>query len=303
MSPDTIEFLLAGSRWLVYAGALGMLGARGALLVADRVKTSQTLVFTEAIARRLPGLALAAAVVWAVGLVAMFASQAVSWLGVEGLADPNGLRAIVAESRWGARWFAVFISALAVIGAHVLLRRAARWQSQAIVLAALIAIVATPVLGHAGGQGATAWLLHSAHLAGSGFWIGTLLMLAWATWPLWSDRTAAPGLRELLSAFTPIALGSAGLALVSGAVLTTSQIWPLGTFFDSAYGGALSRKLVFVAVMLALGWLNWRHFRPGVEIDARRRALRHAVRAELVVGLVIVLALTAWLSGLPTPAG
>ena len=311
MSPETIDLLLAASRWLIYAGALGMVGARGALLVADRVNTPQTRTFTDAIARRLPALALSASVVWACGLVAMLAAQSVSWFGVEGLGDPDRLRDMIVRSRWGAWWFKVFVSAVVVIAAHVLARRAPVWTPRAIVLAALVAIVATPVLGHAAGRGATTWLLHSLHLAGSGLWIGTLLMLAWTTWPMWGDGTASSSnsserttaLRDLLSAFTPVALGGAGLVLASGALLTTTQIWPLGTFFDTAYGAALSRKLVFVAVMLALGWLNWRHFRPELEIDARRRALRNAVRIELTIGFLVVLVLTAWLSGLPTPNG
>jgi len=41
------------------------------------------------------------------------------------------------------------------------------------------------------------------HIAGAGLWLGTLLILARTTWPLWSDRSTEPaGLRGLLTAFT-----------------------------------------------------------------------------------------------------
>jgi len=302
MSSETTDLLLAGSRWLTYLGAIAIVGARGAQLVAGRARTPLTLEFTTMIDRRLPGLALLASFTWTAGLLAMLVAQSVSWFGADGATNLDRIRSVIGESRWGAAWLRVFGCAAVAVVLHLLARAVPVLRSRAIVVASLLAVVATPLIGHAAGQGARPWILHSMHIAGAGLWLGTLLILARATWPLWSDRsTTAAGLRALLTAFTPVALVGAGLVMITGAVLTTDQIWPLGTFFDTAYGGALSRKLVVVVVIVGLGWLNWRNFRPAAEDSAVRARLRRSVGWELALGLLAVLALTAWLTGLAPP--
>jgi hypothetical protein len=60
-------------------------------------------------------------------------------------------------------------------------------------------------------------------------------------------------------------------------------------------------KIAMVAVIGVLGWINWRRLRPAADLPRERRQLRSAVIAELATGFGLVLAVTAWLSGLEMP--
>jgi len=301
MSAGLVEVLLAISRWLTFASVVALVGAAGAQFVAARLTAPDTGGFRACLDQRLPRLAATAAMCWLVALLGVWAVMALSWFGPDAFTDRERLTSMIADSRWGQAWLTAFVTCVIANAALGLARGRLAWHRRIVTLSAIAAIVTTPLIGHAGAQGAAIRLLHAGHLAGAGLWLGTLLMLSWPTWALWRDHATAGGLGNLLSRFTPVALTGAGIVVASGALLTASQIWPVTLVFDTAYGNAIVRKVVAVLMMAGLGWLNWRHFRPAAHVEGRRRLLRHAVRAEIALGFLVVLAITAWLSGLPTP--
>jgi putative copper export protein len=145
------------------------------------------------------------------------------------------------------------------------------------------------------------WFLHATHLLGTGMWLGTLLMLALSTWALWRDDSRSPThLRTMLQSFTPVALTGAALTIATGVFMSAEYVWPIEKL-KTEYGQTLMVKIGIVAVVGILGWINWRRLRPAAEIMRKRRQLRGVVVAELAIGFFVVLAVTAWLSGLPMP--
>jgi putative copper export protein len=108
-------------------------------------------------------------------------------------------------------------------------------------------------------------------------------------------------LRAVLTSFTPVALFGAGLVFVSGTILTLEHVDPLTTILNSGYGQTLAAKVAVVSVIAVVGWRNWRHLRPQADGAQSRDRLRRSALLELGLAFVVVLILTAWLSGLPMP--
>jgi putative copper export protein len=297
MTPDLAGLTLAGCRWLLYAAVLAVVGAAGARFVTDRIGSE---MFANS-RRPVDRLALIASVVWLLALAVTFAAQVISWFGPRALGDYTLMHGMLVRTRWGEAWMIAFGSAVAAVGTAGVMS----WRGSRPVVALLApagAILTTPLLGHAAGRGSVVWILHGTHLLGTGMWLGTLLMLALATWAHWRDDSPSPALlRRMLESFTPVALCGAALTVATGMLIAAEHVWPVGRFLQSAYGLTLMVKIAMVAVIGVLGWINWRRLRPAADLPRERRQLRSAVIAELATGFGLVLAVTAWLSGLEMP--
>src|SRR5262249_47346974 len=160
-------------------------------------------------------------------------------------------------------------------------------------------------------HGTATWLLHAVHVLGAGLWIGTLVVLLRASLVLWGRgegtvagagvRPHSEALRALLVSFSPVALIGAALAFASGAILAVEHVQPLSAAIETAFGITLLVKSFVVLDLVALGYLNWKMFGPRALDDDARLKLRAIAIAEAALGLVLVLGITAWLSGLPIP--
>lgn len=303
MTPETAAVLLAGCRWLLYIAILAIVGVAGARRVVRRAGAGALAplapMFQERLARSLVPLSL----FWIAALLATLAVTVFAWFGTAGLTNPENLSTMLSQTSWGRSWVQTFWAAAVALAFVVTARYLRSVESLAVGVATVAAVVPTPLIGHAAGHGTLLWVLHSAHLIGAGLWLGTVLIVAWHTWPIWRDVSPIPdGLSALLRAITPIALTGAAIAVGSGAWLALYHVWPVQTVFETPYGATLVMKSMVVALIAALGWLNWRRFGPGSASGAAtRRRLRASVGAELALAFVGVLLLTAWLSGLPMP--
>lgn len=165
---------------------------------------------------------------------------------------------------------------------------------------ALVGLVAGALRAALFGQWAR--LVNPMHTLAGGLWIGTLFMLAAAGLPAaWRERGRRDQIvAEMVAAFSPVALAS-GLVLVLFGVITAWRHLPtLSALWTTPYGWALIAKLAVVAVVFALGALNWRRVGPSLGIERATDTFRRSSTAELVAAGV-VLVLSAVLVSLPSP--
>lgn len=150
-------------------------------------------------------------------------------------------------------------------------------------------------------------LVNPIHEACASLWLGTLLVLVTVGLPavfragMTSDErgrmTAA-----LVSRFSPLALSASGLLVLTGIITAWRHLHRLSSLWTTAYGYALDIKLVFVAVIIALGAWNWKRMTPRLGSEIAATELRRSATAELAfAGLVLVV--TAILVSLPSPRG
>ena len=136
------------------------------------------------------------------------------------------------------------------------------------------------------------------HGVAAGAWIGSLAVILLAAGLLPRSR---PLLAAQLRAFSPLALLAASFLVVAGVVLSAFHLPAIRDLWEAAYGRTLLAKVLVAGVIFALGYRNWRHGLPGMdETPAGDRKVR--IQAAFEVGAaVVVLGLTALLTGLPTP--
>ena len=76
------------------------------------------------------------------------------------------------------------------------------------------------------------------------------------------DGDCGPLAASMVNAFSPLALLSVAVLLVTGAFAAWEQLGSLAALFTSRYGRTLLVKLGAVAAVAASGALNWRVLRP-----------------------------------------
>jgi copper resistance protein D len=148
-------------------------------------------------------------------------------------------------------------------------------------------------------------LVNPLHVLAGGLWIGTLaLTLAAGLAVVASDRVPLERRGALASgmvtAFSPLALAAAALLALTGAITAWNHLGRLEAMWTTPYGLTLVAKLIVVAVVVALGYANWRRPRARLGTEAGLRELRDAARAEVLAALVVLL-ITAVLVSLPSP--
>ncbi len=260
------------ARWALFAGALGVIGAFGATLLnypADPRVIS--------VARR-SSIALGAGALLTIG------AQLYAWFGIEGFTDPANVGTMLSITLWGLHWTWL---ALTTIGVIVVLSFAARRPAAWIYVngaAALAVAAVVPLIGHGGTHDALTTFLHRAHILGAGVWVGSLAVTLLAGI---ADR---PRLLLSLRRFAPIAFTGAGVVAASGFVLAWEHLRPFSVLWTTDYGLVLIAKVVSALIVGALGFVNWRQPRLRVVI------------AEVAIAFVVVLTVTAVLSGLEPPS-
>jgi copper transport protein len=162
-----------------------------------------------------------------------------------------------------------------------------------------------PLQGGLFGQWAR--LATPVHRLFAGLWIGTLFMLV-AAGLATVLRSMLPSARRgeavaaLVHAFSPLALTSAGLLAVFGAITGWQHLHVLSNLWTTPYGITLIVKLAMVGVVLALGAWNWRRQKPRLGTEAGAHSLRGSATGELAAAFVVLM-ITAVLVSLPSPRG
>lgn len=295
------DALLIASRLLWYAGCLGVIGASAFRLIVSTAVPRATAELDRAVAAT--GL-LAAAVLLSGVLVRLYAQTYASF-GLEEPVTASLLLEVATDlPPWSTGWMLQFAAAAISVAALGVARTGRRWAWIVAHFAAVAVAAAAPLTGHAVAQADWYRLpiaLQSAHVLGAGVWIGGLFVLRVAG----VARTGGPTLdpppvAALVNAFSPFALGGAGLLALTGAVTAFLYLDALADLWTTGYGRTLLLKMAMFAGVAVMGFVNWQHVRPWLARTGGAEMLRRTATIELVLA-AIVLAITALLVGLPQP--
>jgi copper resistance protein D len=164
----------------------------------------------------------------------------------------------------------------------------------------VLALGAFPALtGHANaGEG---WLRASTlgadvlHVWSAGTWMGGLAGVLFLDLKLREgNEGGAAGrarlLPALVPAFSPFAVASVAVLVVTGVFASWIHLPEVSALFTERYGRTLILKLLAVGGVLALGWLNWRRHTPRLDSEAGSDKLFRAAALELAVAQLVLLA-------------
>ncbi|WP_419856793.1 copper resistance D family protein [Candidatus Palauibacter irciniicola] len=300
------------SRWALFAGLLVAVGALAFKLVVLRrypgfgpVEDEAAGVTPERLAARLGGFAVLLAGAGALGRLA--AEVSIFRDPFEPLAAE--VRLLVTGTSWGRAWLAqvaaVVVSGLAFALASA---RGPRAEFGWMVATAGVALLAyTPALaGHAVGAEhfvTPAITADIFHMVAGGVWLGTLAVMAGVLY-LGRRRGAGVSKRriiEWISAFSPLALGSAAVIAVTGLFAAWLHVGTVSALWTEPYGRTLSLKLFVVLAVAGCGAYNWRRAPGRVGESGDPPRLPPTVTVELsAAGLLLLV--TAVLTGTPPPA-
>ncbi len=291
------EIASAALRLTTYLSVFLLVGATGLGL---RLRGAPDGV-TEPMRNRLRRSILAASAVLTMASLGGLYGQTWLFFGADEGVNPETLRIIAMETRWGAGWRVQFGAAsFAFIGALLLHTRARSTAWPVLAVGATIAASAQALTGHAA---ESSWLTtkvaaQAVHVTGGSLWIGSLLAIGAIALRPDTDRALAT---RIIERFSPLALVSVGLLTLSGAVSAYYYLMSPIDLFLTVYGRVLGTKLLCFGLAAAIGYHNWQSIRPRLPAAGALADLRRSVTAELGLALII-LVLTAFLVSLPLPA-
>jgi copper transport protein len=144
------------------------------------------------------------------------------------------------------------------------------------------------------------------HIVGATAWVGGLIGVLICLPVLWrpdltqGDAHAVPS--RLMARFSRFALAASAMVVLSGIVQAVFEVGSWSALVETGYGEMVLVKVALLGAMLLLAAFSTRHSRMLVTSSAAKgvqmRLLRRSVRAELVLG-VVVLAVAAVLTGTP----
>jgi copper transport protein len=304
---DAQSPLYAGVRWMVFSGILGMVGALGfALLVLGRLPGG---AFTGGHTRMrglrgAANLGTLATLFLVVSVPLRLQAQSHALFGAGVTAERMSL---LLSSTWGLAWVVQAIGSVLALAGFLLVRRvgSAGWALAGIGTAA---VLVTPALsGHAASATPSpqvAIVADTLHIAGSGVWLGTLLALLLVGIPLLRHEPSAhrgAALFAMVRTFSPVALIAAGVVVATGLLSSWIQLSAVADLWRTEYGRLLFLKLLFVALVFAVGAINWKRIQPRTAEPGGDRRLKQTASIELAATL-LVLIVTSVLTAVPPPA-
>jgi copper transport protein len=293
------------ARALLFAGLLALIGAISFKVFVLRGARAVPVALKERMSRRAAILGMVAAmVVIVVGLVRLhLESQMMSAMpdmpGMKGI----GIGEMVMRTDWGYALRLQLAAAFAAILGFALAMRRVRggWFLAA---ASALVLAITPALGgHAAASPRFTSLMIAAdwlHVLGGASWLGSLLSLMVIGVPFALTLELADRwdlVASLVNAFSPVALASAGVVVVSGVFASWVHLEHLSTLWQTAYGNVLLVKLLFVAITFGIGGYNFRRVQPQLSNQLGTQRLRRSAATELATGFLILL-VTGLLTGI-----
>lgn len=293
------------ARAVAFLALLGVLGAVAfRLLVLTRMRDIPDVARAEmASEMATPAMLLAAVLLLATAVKLYLQNRMMSGTAASDLAH---MERMSMETHWGAAWRLQFAAGIAaLIGFAMAWRRVgAGWIVAGAACLALAWGVA--LSGHAAAAPdwrALAIVDDALHILGASAWLGSLLWLVViglrATGLAGSERPRR--VASLVTVFSPVALGSAALVVLTGLVSAWLRLGYVSALWNTSYGQVLLVKLLFLSGVIGTGFYNWRVVQPALGSDVATARLRRSASSELMIG-VIVIVVTAVLVAMPTPA-
>jgi copper transport protein len=134
------------------------------------------------------------------------------------------------------------------------------------------------------------------HLTAASLWVGGLLTVVLAVWPL------APELRRTaFLGFSRLATLLVAVLVVAGTYLAVLRLPAVHDLWSAGYGRVLSVKLAIVCVALTWGAVHHFVVRPRLERGGAPRGLRPSLLGETSVALAVLLAAAVLVNSAPPP--
>ncbi len=248
----------------------------------------------------------AATLLWIIGAatVARLIAQHAAFFGTNEVWTRSSLSALLLHSGWGrAWWLALGATVVGLWGTHRISRaRAHGWT--ALTTAALALAASVAMSGHAAAATTVAMTVHTLHVLGAGGWIGSLAALMIVAVPAvlqFGGEERHRHVADLVRAFSPTALGFAGLLVVTGAIAAWRNIGSVAGLWQEPYGQVLLAKLALLSVAAGTGAYNWKGVLPYLGSATATARLRKSAMLELAAAIA-VLVVTAVLVATPMPS-
>ncbi|MBA3672051.1 MAG: CopD family protein [Gemmatimonadaceae bacterium] len=240
-------------------------------------------------------------------LIARLAAQSYAMHGSRSAFDPSLVGSMISRTMWGWGWL-LQLTGIVLAGAGFHGARTARvtagagsaatapvlWWRLAGLGAVLLAF--SPGLSsHASAAPrlrTLAMLADGLHVLGASSWLGTLSVVLLAGLSVTVvDRVAGGGafVRDLITAFSPVALVSAGIAATTGVFAAWLHVGTVPNLWGTRYGVTLLVKLGVLGVVALTGFYNWRFVQPRLGTAEATTQLRRSARVEVTVAVVVLL--------------
>ena len=252
-------------------------------------------------------------------LVLRLAAQSYAMHGPDKPFDPALVGGMIGRTMWGWGWL-LQLAGVVLAGAGFRLARstsrdvlstsggrpprATMWWTLAAFGA--IAVAFSPALAsHASSAPRfreLAIFADGIHVLAASSWLGTLTVMMVAGIPAGMRQSAerrGSFVRLLVNTFSPVALTSAGLAVVTGVFAAWLHVGTIPNLWGTRYGVTLLIKLAILGVVALTGFYNWRYVQPRLGTDEATRRLHRSTRIEVAVAVLVLLA-TAVLVASPT---
>ncbi|HEV8236737.1 MAG TPA: copper resistance protein CopC [Gemmatimonadaceae bacterium] len=303
----------AATRWLEFMAMLAVIGGVVFQLIvlprAERAMAGALPAETRLeIAASTRKLAQSALILLAITALSRLYGEASAVLGPDRPINRATLGTILGTS-WGRGWLVGIVGILVTAAGIILVRRVNAGAGWLVAALGALAIGGSPALtGHASATDPVALAIAAdvGHVCAACAWVGTLLTVLFAAMPLVrAERSmevigSGPLVASLVRAFHPVALACAAIVVVSGLISAWLRLPTVASLGSSMYGRVLLLKLAFVAIVLVLGFRNWRRVLPTLGDDAAARRITRTAGAELTAA-ALVLAVTAVLVSTSPP--
>ena len=146
-----------------------------------------------------------------------------------------------------------------------------------------------------------AMLADGLHVLGASSWLGSLAVVLFAGVSVAASRKSHSGefVRDMINAFSPVALVSAGVATTTGVFAAWLHVGTVPNLWGSRYGIILLTKLTILGIVSITGFYNWRFVKPRLGTPSATMHLRRSARVEVAVAILVLL-VTAVLVASPT---
>ena len=207
------------------------------------------------------------------------------------------------HTRWGVAVSLEFGAALVALVSFALAVRRIRGAWFVASISGIVLAVTPGLAGHAAASPRFTSLMIVSdflHVLGGASWLGSLLAVMVVGIPLsltldGVDRWST--VASLVNSFSPIALTSAAVVVVSGLIASWVHLEHLTALWRTAYGQVLLLKLFLVAITLTIGAYNFRRVQPQLVNEAGSARLKRSAALELSVAFLILL-VTGFLTGI-----
>lgn len=221
--------------------------------------------------------------------------------GMPGM-ESMGMTAMLLHTLWGfGMQLQIVTGFLAVIAFSIAIPRV-RFAWLIASLAATGLAFAPAFAGHAAASArfqAMMIVTDFLHVVGAASWLGNLTCVMLIGVPIivksgTEDRWQR--VSALVNTFSPIALASATVVVLSGLIAATVHIESFSALLSTAYGRLLLVKVAVVIVTVAIGAYNFRRVQPQLVREEGIGRLRRSTTYELTAAILIVL-ITGFLTG------